>query len=190
MLDNRSMWTQALAQTVNPSARLRSWAVGAVIAPMCLLSAAQGVIVGLVTRIHDGDTVTVQQQDRSVVIRLASIDAPELAQPFGSQSREQLRACSFGRIAVIETRGTDRHGRVLGTLDAAGVDCGLQQLRAGLAWHYRYFANEQSNELRRQYSTAERDARQRAVGLWLQPDPTPPWTFRRSSPSDEQRATR
>ncbi len=152
------------------------------LAVCCALSAAQGVLIGRVTRIHDGDSLSLQQHERSIVVRLASIDAPELGQPFGRESREFLRTCSFGRIVVVETRGTDRHGRVLGTLDAGGVDCGLQLLQAGLAWHYRNFADEQTIEQRHQYGTAERQARRNGLGLWAQPDPTPPWTFRQSNP--------
>ncbi|MEO8278710.1 MAG: thermonuclease family protein [Ideonella sp.] len=163
-------------------------AIGIWLTLSCLVSAAQGVVVGRVSRIQDGDSVVVQQGERTIVIRLAGIDAPELAQPFGRESRQQLKLCSFGRIVVVETRGVDRHGRVLGTLEADGVDCGLEQLRTGSAWHYRYFADEQSVALRNQYASAERNARQRRIGLWEQPDPTPPWRFRQGNPGFEGRA--
>lgn len=155
----------------------------------CGVGAAQGVVVGRVTRIQDGDSVLVQQSERTITVRLAGIDAPELAQPFGRESREHLKACCFGQIVLVETHGVDRHGRVLGTLDAGGMDCGLEQLRAGMAWHYRIFANEQSIELRHRYTTAERDARRRAIGLWEQPEPIPPWRFRHSNPRVEPHST-
>ena len=145
-------------------------------------AAAQGVIVGRVTRIHDGDTVSVAQRDGQRLVRLASIDAPELAQPYGHQARQRLGTCRIGRIAVVEVQGTDRHGRMLGMLEAGGRDCGLDQLAAGTAWHYRHYADEQPTERRLAYAAAERAARQRGAGLWAEPDPIPPWTYRRLNP--------
>ena len=45
-------------------------------------------IAGKVTSVHDGDTITVNGES----IRLGSIDAPELAQAYGSQSRDHYPA--------------------------------------------------------------------------------------------------
>jgi hypothetical protein len=76
-----------------------------------------------------------------------------------------------------------------------GRDVNLEQVRAGLAWHYKYYQDEQSPADRRLYADAETEARSAGRGLWADPDPTPPWDFRhggRSSarPSPTQAATK
>jgi endonuclease YncB( thermonuclease family) len=55
----------------------------------------------------------------------------------------------------------------------------MYQLTVGMAWHFKRYAQEQSPERRGQYEFAEEDARARKVGLWSDPDPVPPWEWRR-----------
>ncbi|MEW6694271.1 MAG: thermonuclease family protein [Pseudomonadota bacterium] len=137
-----------------------------------------------VVSVHDGDTVRVRDgsgQQRTV--RLATIDAPELEQPYGVQARDALRARLAGRVVTLVPRGRDRYGRTLAVLwvvdasDAQDVALGLVQ--QGLAWHYRAHAHEQPWVERWRYAVAEIQARQRGIGLWAQPDPQPPWAWRR-----------
>jgi endonuclease YncB( thermonuclease family) len=61
-----------------------------------------------------------------------------------------------------------------------GRDVCLAQIRAGMAWHYKYYQNEQSAEDRQMYADVEEEARMSKRGLWVDADPTPPWEFRRS----------
>jgi hypothetical protein len=65
----------------------------------------------------------------------------------------------------------DRYGRLVGTVYLKGVDVGLEQVRAGLAWHYKRYANEQTSEQRTAYELP-------ATGRWL---PSLPVSFRMSS---------
>lgn len=153
------------------------------LAALASAAAAQGVVIGQVSKVHDGDTVTIVQHDGQMLLRLAAIDAPEPDQAFGSESHDSLVACALGRVAVVEVQGTDRHGRTLGILHAAGTDCGLVQLRTGLAWFYRQYAHEQPSRRRLDYRSAEREARKRGIGLWAQGDDAQaPWTYRRLNP--------
>lgn len=145
-------------------------------------SAAQGVLVGRVVRVHDGDSVTLQQGDRRVALRLAAVDAPELAQPHGTEAREALQACAFGRQVVVQVHGPDRHGRLVGQLDSGGRDCALVLIEAGLAWHYKAYEREQPIAERAAYAAAERNARRRRLGLWSEASPQPPWDYRRDHP--------
>ena len=140
---------------------------------------AEGLLVGRVTRVHDGDTLSLQQGPHAVSVRLAAIDAPEIAQPHGIEARDALRACAFGRLVTVRVRAHDRHGRSVGTVEAAGRDCGLAQLQAGLAWHAKAYAREQADTERLSYAAAEQSARQRRLGLWGDAAPLAPWEFRR-----------
>ncbi|MGA7982360.1 MAG: thermonuclease family protein [Chromatiaceae bacterium] len=54
----------------------------------------------------------------------------------------------------------------------------LRMVRAGLAWWYRKYANEQSPADRLLYEDAENKARAERRGLWTDPDPVPPWEWR------------
>ena len=55
----------------------------------------------------------------------------------------------------------------------------LEMVRAGLAWWYRKYAHEQSPDDQRAYAAAEDEARHGRVGLWRDPNPVPPWSWRR-----------
>jgi endonuclease YncB( thermonuclease family) len=48
----------------------------------------------------------------------------------------------------------------------------------GLAWHFKRHAAEQGEEDRARYADDEREARARKAGLWVEPDPVPPWEWR------------
>lgn len=150
--------------------------------------------VGRVVGVSDGDTVTVLAPDNvQYRIRLAGIDAPEKAQPFGARSKETLSSLVFGHWVTVEGDKRDRYGRTVAKLWVAPleagcrssstcprtVDANLAQVATGMAWWYRQYAREQAPEDRIQYAEAEASARNRKVGLWRDPDPVPPWEWRR-----------
>ena len=165
------------------------------LALLCALAtlARADVIGGRVVGIADGDTVTVLDASRSQHrIRLQGIDAPESRQAFGARSKQHLSDLVFDKEVSVEWEKRDRYGRVLGKVLVGGSDTCLAQVRAGMAWHYKYYENEQSPEDRRLYAEAEREARAAGRGLWADPDPTPPWDFRRggSKPAPTRADTR
>jgi len=59
-------------------------------------------------------------------------------------------------------------------------DVNLEQIEAGMAWHYKKYQREQSSSDRITYSDAEREARRRKLGLWRDPNPVPPWEYRQA----------
>ena len=82
----------------------------------------------------------------------------------------------------------DRYGRIVGRVFLAQcpppecgytIDVGLEQIRAGLAWHYKEYAREQPPAERWRYALTELEARSRRSGLWREPDPIPPWSYRK-----------
>jgi endonuclease YncB( thermonuclease family) len=51
----------------------------------------------------------------------------------------------------------------------------LAQVKAGMAWFYRYYQNELSAENRKRYAKAEEQAQSERRGLWQDKNPAAPW---------------
>jgi endonuclease YncB( thermonuclease family) len=137
-------------------------------------------ITGLIVGVHDGDTVTLlDAQHQQHKIRLAGIDAPELHQAFGQKSKSNLSAMVFNREVSAECGKTDKYKRQVCKIIVDGVDANLAQVEAGMAWHYKQYAKEQSPKDREDYEVAENFAKMRRLGLWSDKNPVPPWEWRR-----------
>jgi len=136
-------------------------------------------VSGTVSEVVDGDTLIIADaQNRSYEIRLKGIDAPEYRQNFADASRDYLARLVFGKYVRIEYDKIDQYGRLVGTVWLNGNDECLEQLKAGLAWHYKYYETEQPPAERQLYAHAEQEARAQKLGLWKDPAPVPPWDFR------------
>jgi endonuclease YncB( thermonuclease family) len=144
----------------------------------CAAAAHAGGFSGPVVGIADGDTLTVLDGRTQVRVRLAGIDAPEKAQPFGTRARQSLAACAFGRVATVDVLDQDRYGRAVGRVLVGERDCGLQQVADGYARHFKRFAFRQPETDRAAYARAEEAARRARLGLWRDDQPTPPWEWR------------
>jgi endonuclease YncB( thermonuclease family) len=143
------------------------------------MAASAGTISGRVVSIADGDTITILDGDtRQQVIRLQGIDAPEKAQPFGNVSKRHLSDLAFDREALAECGKIDRYGRNVCRVLVSGVDVCLEQIRAGLAWHFKRYEREQPEEDRKAYAGAEEEARGARLGLWSAADQVAPWEWR------------
>jgi endonuclease YncB( thermonuclease family) len=95
---------------------------------------------GVVTFVSDGDTVWVQplQANEAYKIRLLGIDAPEICQAGGPQSRAALHAALQGQRVEVSARTHDSYGRLLAQINLQGVDVGAWMVGQGYAWSYRY----------------------------------------------------
>ena len=140
---------------------------------------AHADISGKVVGVSDGDTITVLDVDQvQHKVRLAGIDAPEKKQAFGQKSKEALSDCAYGQQVEVKGSKLDRYGRLVGKVLAQGQDCNLRQLRLGMAWHYKLYMKEQALEDRILYANEENAAKINKLGLWIDPEPVPPWEFR------------
>lgn len=147
--------------------------------PGCETEAAARTISSVVLSVHDGDTLTVTEGGRTVNVRLEGIDAPELSQPYGAQSREALARLVAQQPVTVSYSKTDRYGRVIGRVHTRDcTDVNLRQLASGMAWFYAAFQCELPGSARRQYRTTQEAARSERVGLWAQEQPEAPWMRR------------
>ena len=139
-----------------------------------------GTIQGKVVSVADGDTITVLDATNTQhKIRLQGIDAPEKAQPFGQKSKQSLSQMVQSKQVTVEYQKKDKYGRTLGKVLHNGTDVCLEQIKLGMAWHYKQYASDQPKEDRALYDQTEQDARAKKAGLWIDKAPTPPWEFRR-----------
>ena len=72
----------------------------------------------------------------------------------------------------------DKYGRKVGKVLLDDLDCNLEQVKRGLAWHYKQYQRDQSPADQQSYAATEDVARAAQVGLWRDVDPMPPWEFR------------
>ncbi|MDO4878639.1 MAG: thermonuclease family protein [Neisseria sp.] len=136
---------------------------------------------GVVVDVHDGDTVRVKDGDgREHKIRLAYIDAPELGQAFGKDSRDLLRGLVLEKDITVRVSDIDRYGREVAQLEAGGRNINLEQIENGAAWHYASIAKRQQDRSSfDRYARAEAQAKAARRGLWAGKNPVAPWTFRK-----------
>ena len=130
-------------------------------------------------RVIDGDTVEVIPAfGKSERIRLLGIDAPETKQDYGDKSTMMLLQCVNNAMVTIEWTERDRYDRLLGKVIANKVDCNLNQLQKGAAWHYKEYQSSQTPLDRIEYGNAEILARTNNKGLWATSNPTKPSNYR------------
>ena len=157
-----------------PSANMGNSAVGLVLvllASPVLAADFTGKVVGVL----DGDTTEVVHNGRPERIRLNGIDCPEKGQAYGRRAKEATSDLAFGKDVTLKRYGLDKYGRTIGDVILPNGQVLNQELvRAGLCWWYRKYAPDNAT-----LQTLEAEARAAKVGLWRDPDPIPPWVFRR-----------
>ncbi|MGB4599664.1 MAG: thermonuclease family protein [Trichlorobacter sp.] len=158
---------------------------------LALPAQAGEIIRGMVKTVYDGDTVLLMAKPRGQIkVRLYGIDAPETAKPerpaqaYGAVARRVLMYKLLGKAVTLEVQEQDQYGRVVGVIRLDGRDINAEMVAEGLAWAYRqYLQGSYASE----YLWLEEQARRRHSGLWRQPNPQPPWEFRRGSQGRRRR---
>ncbi|MCO6428234.1 MAG: thermonuclease family protein [Nitrosomonas communis] len=141
-----------------------------------LFAAAQEHI-GRVVGVSDGDTITIlDDRKQQIKVRLAEIDTPESAQPYGTRAKQELSRLVHGKTVIVKVRDIDRYGRTVGRVYADDIDVNAEMVRLGAAWVYRKYANDQN------LYDLEKQARQNGAGLWGLPEAqqVPPWEWRQA----------
>ncbi|MGP6533668.1 thermonuclease family protein [Ornithobacterium rhinotracheale] len=124
--------------------------------------------------ISDGDTVKLLIDGHEQKVRLAHIDCPEKKQAFGNVAKKAISDLIFGKNVYLVWNGErDRYGRLIAEIITEdGINVNKLLVKKGLAWHFKKYSKNQD------YAQLEIEARQNKVGLWVDPNPIPPWIFR------------
>ena len=135
----------------------------------------QPVLVGRVINVIDGDTIKVQLSSGPINVRFDSIDAPEMSQPWGPESRSRLVERIDEREVTLEVTEQDHYNRLVAVVYVGNESLNGWMVRQGNAWAYREYLSDD------EYCDWEGRARSLALGLWGLSDPTQyaPWEWRR-----------
>jgi len=121
-----------------------------------------------VSRVLDGDTFESNGQR----YRIAEIDAPEISQQFGNESKLFLQSLILHKRVNVKTVSTDRYNRKIVKVYAGKNHVSESMVKNGFAWFYeRYSDNSKLRNL-------EKSARQNKKGLWKY-NPVNPYQYRK-----------
>ncbi len=137
-----------------------------------------------VLSIDDGDTIRVLQGQQRITVRLACIDAPEMAQaPYGAQSRAYLQTrLRIGSLVTLLPQTGERYGRTVAEV-IGEVNLNLAMVEDGQAFAYRKYLSLCNAQ---EYLDAEYRASRHRFGVWQVPGGvTRPWDFRRGRTSGQ-----
>ena len=131
--------------SLRPLAALLLAVAMAQMAPMAPMAISPAAVAGpevraTVLSIGDGDTIRVQQGQQRLTIRLACIDAPEMAQaPDGANARRYLQTrLRLGSSMTLRPQTVDRYGRTVAEV-IGEINLGLAMVEDGMAFAYRKY---------------------------------------------------
>jgi len=123
----------------------------------------------------NGDTLEVLHGHHAECIRLSGIDCPEKGQAYGNNAKHAASELVFGKEVTIQTHGHDRYKRTLGdVLLPDGTNVNQELVKQGWCWWYRKYTPGDTV-----LKGLERDVRAGRKGLWADPQPVPPWGWRK-----------
>ena len=124
-------------------------------------------------RVVDGDTIRAEAKGKEIKIRLVEIDAPEMNQPFGAQSKNFLNRLLYKKDITLISQGEDRYGRTLGEIYANGESANILMIKSGFAWVYDRYVKDSS------LYRYQDQAKAKNLGLWQAKNPIAPWVWRK-----------
>jgi len=137
----------------------------------------EGVIINVV----DGDTVhLLNDNQEKLKVRLHHIDAPELDQSYGKESKFALEQLILNKKVTVISDKKDKYKRLLGVISLDEVDVNLEMIKAGAAWHFKKYAKFDQTEYQYQiYDENEHQAKLKKIGLWKE-NAISPWLWRKN----------
>ncbi len=129
---------------------------------------------GKVIKIKDGDTLIIlDENNMQHTIRVADVDCPEKAQPFGNKAKQFTSKEVFGKLVNIQKKNIDKYGRIIGYVLYENKNLSLELLKNGYAWHYKYYSKDLKMDKLEKYARANKK------GLWIEKAPINPYKWRK-----------
>jgi micrococcal nuclease len=140
----------------------------------CLLASSTSLAGQFeVTTIYDGDTIMAEGHDIIIYVRLAGVDAPEIAsknhertQPFGQESKQYLENTILNKSVEIKGYGIDQYpyNHLIGEIFLEDTNINIELIRQGLAEVWR--EEPPAGLLIAPYIEAQEEARAAGRGIW------------------------
>jgi micrococcal nuclease len=144
--------------------------------PLCIPDLAAADFTGPVVSVLDGNTIEVLHNTYPERVRLSGIDCPEKGQAFGNNAKHAASELVFGRDVTLDTHGQDKYRLTLADVFLRdGRHVNHELVKAGWCWWYRKYAPGDTVLER-----LEKEAREAKKGLWADPQPVPPWEYRKA----------
>ena len=145
------------------------------IADPVLCEVLAGDFSGPVVSILDGDTLEVLHNQHPERIRLSGIDCPEKGQAYGQKAKQAASDLVFGKEVSVQTHGHDKYKRTIGDVSLPdGMNLNQELVKQGWCWWYQKYAPGDTV-----LEGLENEAREARKGLWVDPQPVPPWEWRK-----------
>ena len=138
------------------------------------LSISGQELSGKIFHVQDGDSFLFESGDSTIRIRLFGIDCPEINQPYGKEAYTFLLRYE-AREAVLFQRDVDKYGRIVADIFVNDTSLNYKLLESGFAWHYKKYSSDSL------FSEAEKEAKEKSLGLWKDPYAIAPWDWRKGN---------
>ena len=125
----------------------------------------------------DGDSLRGIYKNELIKIRLAEIDAPELKQSFGLDSKNCLINLiqESNNEVFFKFKEKDRYDRHVGWIYSKNLDINLEMVKKGCAWVYERYVK------RKVLFKHQDNARENNIGLWKNSEAIAPWKWRKAN---------
>jgi len=125
----------------------------------------------------EGDILGVQLLNSDIYppekIYLFGIDCPEPTQPYGLEAKKFTEGFTRGAVLKVKIIERDFYGRLLAEIYVGKESLAAKLLESGLAWVWKPGFNKQK------FESLEVKAKIIGIGLWKDPNPVSPWSWRR-----------
>lgn len=128
---------------------------------------------GYVVKVSDGDSFIIKSQGKKIRVRMYGIDAPELKQKYGKDSKRYLEDMILGKKVELKVLYEDKYRRKIARVYYKNKEINIEMLRSGHAWFYEYHAKKEKD-----YRRAYEEARKERRGVWKDKNPENPREFR------------
>lgn len=159
---------------------LKIFIISAITVFISISPAYAETVKGKIITVQDGDSLTALINNNLVRVRLNCIDAPELTQPYGQESKVKLSKLK-GVNAIFNIKTLDKYSRLVAEVFVGkkNHNVNLVMVMSGMAIANPEYFNECPN-IASQLISYQNLAIKRKLGLWQQKNPVMPWDYRSS----------
>lgn len=128
----------------------------------------------------DADLLLISHESKTDTVRLYGIECPRKGQPYSQQSRTLASHLALQKTVEVTPlyRGHNGLENALVRIDGFKDYLNLQLISYGLAW---VKPNECSANICAEWRALENLAHSKGIGLWMDPDPIPPWQWEKEN---------